>query len=112
MAATLTPDAIEPGTQIRITVAREPRAAAARKTIVRLLGKDDAVAAEHDRLRTARQKNQWENQRGGRVRLWQGRQVKLHPVTGARGETGSIRATVDVLRDLPSVAKYLDIAAA
>ncbi|MEM7680363.1 MAG: hypothetical protein AAF288_00250 [Planctomycetota bacterium] len=112
MAATLTPDAIEPGSQIRITVAAEPKAAAARKTLVRLLSKDEAVAAEHERLRIARQKNQWENQRGGRVRLWQGRQVKLRPVKGETGESGSIRATVDVLRDLPSVAKYLDIAKA
>ncbi len=103
---------LQPGTTVHLKVVHEPTNAPARKTIVRLLSKDEAVTADHERLRKARKKNNWKNQRGGRVRLWQGRQVKLHPVTGTRGETGTFRAGTAELRDLKSVARFVEVSAA
>lgn len=103
---------ITPGSTVTVKVVKTPTAAAARKTLVRVLSKDAGHAGEVERLRKARAKNQWENQRGGRVRLWQGRQVKLHKLAGQEGETGTLKASPDVLRDLGSVEKFIAIEAA
>jgi anti-sigma factor RsiW len=100
-------DSIQPGSQIRITVVRDPSSAAAAKTLERLLSKDPAVAAEHKRLRKARDTHEKSKIRGGRV--WTERPVKQHPVRGERGESGTVRATVDVLRDLGSVKRFIEV---
>jgi hypothetical protein len=97
------------GSDVRIEVVKRPSNAAARKTIVRLLSKDEQVQQTNARLRRSRAKNAYANQRGGRVRVWAGRQVKLRPVTGEVGEAGTVRATYDVVRDLQSVEPFVKI---
>lgn len=100
---------LAPGTRIKLTVASIPASEGARKTLVRLLSKDDDAKIEDARLRQVRKANAVINQRGGRIRLWAGRVVKQHPVKGKLGETGTITASVDVLRDLRSVARFVNI---
>ena len=100
---------IAPGTQVRVKVTKTPTNAAARKTIVRVLSKDKDIAAEHNRLEKARRKNEKKTVRGGRLRIWEHRQVKLHPVHGQAGEEGTVTGTYDVLKDLESVSKFVDV---
>jgi len=100
---------IKPGSTITVTITKQPTNDAARKTLVRLLSKDANVVKENARLRQVRKVNAVEKQRGGRVRLWAGRLVKQHPVKGVLGESGQILATVDVLRDLKSVERFIEV---
>ena len=99
---------IAPGDTIKITVKHRPTSAAARKTLVRVLSKDPVVQRENQRLREVRATNLRHQQRGGRQ--WAVRVPKQRPVTGERGEAGTIRATTDVIRDLSSVERFIDIA--
>ena len=101
---------IAPGQKVQIKIVRDPSNQAARKTLVRLLSKDEAIAKENERLRRARARHANPRQRGGRI--WTGRVIKQRPVKGQRGEAGTIRATVDVLRDLGSVEKFVEVSPA
>jgi hypothetical protein len=103
---------IAPGTTVNIKIVKQPASEGARKTLVRLLSKDAEVVAENKRLKKVRQTNQTHSPRGGRWRVWEGRLPKQRPVTGTVGESGTIRASVDVLTDLNSVEKYVEISAA
>jgi len=49
---------------------------------------------------------------GGRWRVWESRLAKQHPVKGALGEQGTFVASVDVLRDLKSVERFIEVQAA
>ncbi len=102
-------DNIAPGSRIHVKVVKTPTSAAASKTLVRLLSKDAAARAANDRLRKIRQKNYAPARRGGR--LYGGRVVKQHPVKAAIGTEGTLTATADVLRDLGSVSRFVDVAA-
>lgn len=110
MTATLTD--IAPGSDVKVTVTKAPTNAAAEKTIVRLLHKDPVVAAEQKRLQNARRKNEKLTVRGGRLRVWEHRQVKIASASATPGTTGTIKATADVIRDLASIARFVDVAAA
>lgn len=103
---------ITPGTTVTVKVVKEPNSAAARKTLVRLLSKDPEVVKENKRLKKVRKVNQTFSTRGGRWRVWEGRLVKQNPVAGNVGEAGTILASVDVLTDLKSVEKYVEVSAA
>jgi len=103
---------IAPGTTVNIKIVKQPASEGARKTLVRLLSKDAEVIAENKRLKSVRQTNQTHSPRGGRWRVWEGRLPKQRPVTGVVGESGTILATVDVLTDLNSVDKYVEVSAA
>lgn len=100
---------ITPGTTVNVKIVKEPTSASARKTLVRLLSKDAEVVAENKRLKKVRKTNATHSPRGGRWRIWEGRLPKQHPVTGTIGESGTIRATVDVLTDLGSVDKFVEV---
>lgn len=97
------------GTRINLKIVKQPTNAAASKTLTRLLSKDPAVIAENKRHAKIRKKAQWMSSRGGRWRIWESRLAKQHPVTGAIGEEGTILASVDVLKDLPSVARFVEV---
>jgi hypothetical protein len=101
---------IKPGTDITVKIVNEPTNAAARKTLVRLLRKSDRVKAEDRRLTAIRKQDYSPERRGGR--LYGGRVVKLHPVKGTIGEQETITATLDVLRDLASVERFVDVKSA
>jgi hypothetical protein len=108
--STQTPDAlasIAPGSKVTIKVVTRPSTAAATKTVVRLLSKDQVVKDENERLRKSRKTSHRTKQRGGRQ--WNIWTPKIHPVDGSIGETGTIVASLDVLTDLRSVAKFVEI---
>lgn len=100
-------DKIKPGTRILVKVAKRPTNAAAAKTIVRLLNKSTAAKAELNRLEKVRRDQYNPQRRGGR--LYGGRQVKIHPVKGTLGESGTITATPAVLVDLKSVIRFVEV---
>ncbi|MEM1108791.1 MAG: hypothetical protein AAGH99_08890 [Planctomycetota bacterium] len=99
------------GTKINLKVVKQPTSAAASKTITRLLSKDPAVIAENKRHAKIRKKAQWKSPRGGRWRVWESRLAKQHPVSGQIGEEGTIVASYDVLKDLPSVERFVEVTA-
>ncbi|MEO1236852.1 MAG: hypothetical protein AAFX76_08705 [Planctomycetota bacterium] len=100
---------ITPGTKINLKVVKQPTNAAASKTIVRLLSKDPVVVAENKRHARVRKKAQWMSSRGGRWRIWESRLAKQRPVTGRLGEAGTLVASVDVLNDLPSIQRFVEV---
>jgi hypothetical protein len=101
---------ITPGSKVTIKIIKQPTAVAASKTLVRVLCKDPIVHAENQRQRKVRKTNYSPARRGGR--LYGGRVVKQHAVTGKLGEAGTIIATADVIRDLTSVARFIEVTAA
>lgn len=103
-------DKIKPGSRIKLKVRQTPRKVAAAKTIVRLLSKDEAIRRENQRLRKIRDTHLRFKTRGGRP--WGVRLIKQRPVKGQAGESGTILATVDVLRDLRSIERFVDISTA
>lgn len=103
---------IAPGNKIAVTIVKTPTNVAARKTLVRVLSRDAGVKKTNARLYATRKANERVTVRGGRLRLWEGRVVKQHPVKGNIGETGTFTATLDVLKDLASVARFVEVKAA
>jgi hypothetical protein len=100
---------IKPGSKISVKVLKRPASAAAVKTVVRLLSKDVTVKHENARLKQARENHFRQKRRGGR--FWDILVPKQHPVKGEPGESGVITASLDVLTDLKSVAKYVEVKA-
>ena len=103
-------DNITPGSRVLIKVVKRPTNAAATKTIVRLLSKDAAVHREVERYRAIRRKRNPPRIRSGRI--WVRRLVKQRPVQGRIGESGTITASMDVLHDLGSVSRFVEVSAA
>jgi len=101
---------IETGQKVRVKVARQPTNAAARKTLARLLAKDPQIAAEQQRRKEVRDTHKHVRTRAGRP--WIVRPEKKPAITGDRGEAGTIRATYDVLKDLKSVEKFVEVSPA
>lgn len=97
---------IQPGTTVRIEIRRVPRAAAAAKTLTRICAKDPQVARAH-RIRKRKRPSVRTKQRGGR--FWNHRMRSKLPVKLDVGSTYTIRATLDVVRDLASVQRYVEI---
>jgi len=103
-------DKIKLGTTVQVKVATRPTNAAATKTIKRILAKSPEIAAEQRRIEKVRKSQYNPGRRGGR--LYGGRQVKIHPVKGVVGESGTVVATVDVITDLKSVSRFVEVTAA
>ena len=103
-------DDIAPGSRIQVKIIKTPKSASAAKTLVRLLSKDEQVYNERKRLSRIRTTRFKTKRRGGRH--WPQHLVKQHPVKGVVGESGTIQATVDVLPDLKSVSRFIDVSAA
>jgi hypothetical protein len=95
------------GSKVNIKVVKAPSNEAARKTIVRVLSKDPEVKKDNERLRRAREAHLRWSQRGGRQ--WADRVVKQHPLEAQVGESGTVLATNDVLTDLRSVARFVEV---
>jgi hypothetical protein len=96
---------IQPGQWINVKVTAEPRSAASLKTMHRVLQKDESVRAEHRRRRRARPPK-W-HIRGGR--RWFDRPARLSAVETKPGSAYKLFASVDVLRDLESLRRYVEI---
>jgi len=80
------------------------------KTIRRLLAKDPIHAAEVRRQTDVRATHMRHEQRGGRQ--WAVRRPKQHATDAAIGDQGTVLATADVIRDLGSVARFVEVSPA
>lgn len=101
---------VKPGSKINIKIVHRPTNIAASKTLERVLCKDPEHASEVQRHRKIRGKQTPSKQRGGRE--WVQRMVKQHPVVGTIGESGTVVASLDVLKDLKRVQRFIEIEAA
>jgi len=99
---------IKPGQWVNVKVAREPKSAAGKKTMIRLFEQDDDVKRERQRLSRSRLTRH--HRRGGR--LWADIPSRLRIVQTTPGATYKIFASVDVLRDLQSLARHVEVAPA
>ena len=97
----------QPGQTVRVTIKRLINRAAARKTIERLFLKDKT----HTNLLEARSANfiPLPKRRGGCI--WTKRPNKVHPPLAA-GDSATIKATPQHLRDLNSVKEFVEVGAA
>lgn len=98
---------IAPGSKVVVKIVKKPTNAAAIKTLVRILSKSTRVKAENARLLKARKTYFRQAGRGGR--FWDIHVVKQRPVKGAEGESETLTATLDVLTDLRSVSRFVDV---
>lgn len=97
---------IQVGGTIALEITKNPSNEAARKTLTRLARKDPTVSKHHRHQQTKRPS--WERwRRGGK--MWH-HQMKTEPsVRIASGCKYSIRATLDVIRDLESVKRFVKV---
>jgi hypothetical protein len=93
------------GQTVRVTVSKTINRESARKTVERLFMKDKAIVAPL----AARAKNFIElpKRRGGRI--WTKRPNKIHPILN-KGVAATIVATPQAIRDLNSVADFVEVA--
>jgi hypothetical protein len=95
------------GGKVTIEITKLPSAEAARKTLVRLCRKDPAIVRHHRQQQDKRPS--WERwRRGGK--MWH-HQMRTQPaVKITTGQKFNIRATLDVVRDLESVKRFVKVA--
>ncbi len=97
---------ITPGNTVNIEITATPRAEAARKTLLRVCGKDERMAKLRRVQKRDRPSWQWW-QRGGRQ--WHHQMHTISPVKLTPGSRYEVRATVDVIRDLASVSRWIKV---
>jgi len=97
---------IVPGSNISVEISRAPTNEAARKTLARVCAKDPEAHKAH-RVRKANRPSWQTWRRGGR--FWH-HQMKSHlPVKLVPGEKYTLFATLDVIRDLQSVERFVKV---
>ena len=97
------------GSKIEVKIVNAPTNTAAKKTLERVLGKADDVKAA-DRIQgKIRKKNYRPRMRGGR--LYSGRVPRQQLVNPIVGTSKQILASYDVLQDLGSVKRFIEVAA-
>ena len=96
---------LKSGQTIRVTIKKEIKREGARKTIERLFMKDKAVAGPIA-TRSANFK-ELPKRRGGQI--WTKRPNKVHPELN-RGASATIKTTPQAIKDLNSVADFVEIA--
>lgn len=101
--------AIAPGSTVTIEITHTPRCQAAQKTLRRLCAKDRAVA-KLQRYRK-RHRPSWEEWRRGAM-TWHHQMRSRPAVDLASGASYTVKATLDVLRDLESVADCVKVSPA
>ena len=94
----------KPGQSLRVTINKQISRDAAKKTLERLFMKDKSVAGPIE-ARSANFK-ELPKRRGGCI--WTKRPNKLHPEL-VKGATATLRATPQHLRDLKSVADFVEV---
>jgi hypothetical protein len=97
---------IAPGTKVTVKVTSTIKNAAAAKTLGRLFLKDPAIAAR----RRKTPKDVVLHQRGGRMWRQKAKGTVCRPP--ALGQSATLVATVDVIRDLASVSRFVDVSPA
>jgi hypothetical protein len=98
---------LKAGSTVKVTVTKSINRAGARKTVERLFLKDKAVARPLER-RSANFK-ELPKRRGGQI--WTKRPNKIHPDLN-KGASATIMATPQAIKDLNSVADFVDVASA
>lgn len=101
---------ITPGSKVTVKIVKAPASEGARKTLERVLMKSDDMKVEDARLKRARKNNIKNDMRGGRI--YPRRVPKQHPIKGVVGEQQTVVATLDVIRDLKSVERFIEVSAA
>jgi hypothetical protein len=97
---------LTPGKTLTLELTARPRAAAARKTLTRIFCRDSDAIRRLRRQKRARPS--WQTwRRGGRT--WHHQMKSKPPVELAIGARSSVLATLDVIRDLQSVEKYVRV---
>jgi len=96
----------QPGRTVRVTITKLINRAAARKTIERIFIKD----RKHTDPLDARSKNfiPLPKRRGGQI--WTKRVNKVHPPLNS-GDSATVKATPQTLRDLNSVKDFVEVGA-
>ena len=97
---------IAPGSEVAIEITAAPKKAAACKTLMRICSKDPAVA-KAKRWRKAHRPSHQTWRRGGR--FWHHRMKSRPDVRLEPGAKYSVRATLDVIRDLESVQRWVKV---
>jgi hypothetical protein len=97
----------KPGQTVRVTISKTINRDAARKTIERVFMKDKGVASPLE-ARSANFK-ELPKRRGGCI--WTKRPNKIHPAL-KRGDGATVTATAQTIRDLQSVADFVQVAPA
>lgn len=93
---------------VTVEIKSRPHSEAGRKTLVRVISKDPAVNKAKRTRKTKRPSlQQW--RRGGCI--WNHRMKSSPMVDLAPGAKYEILATLDVVRDLESIAPYVDVKA-
>ncbi len=98
---------LKPGSTVKVTVTKNINRASAKKTIERLFLKDKAFAKPLE-IRSANFREQ-PKRRGGQI--WTKRPNKLHPDLKT-GTSATIVATAQAIKDLNSVADFVEAASA
>ena len=98
---------MKPGTTVRVTINKQINRDAARKTLERLFMKDKAVAGPIA-VRSANFKELPKRRGGG---IWTKRPNKVHPDL-IKGASATIVATPQAIKDLNSVATFIDVKSA
>lgn len=97
---------VRPGMTVVVEITAAPRNAPACKTLLRLFRRDPAALRHRDRQK--RQRPSWQTwRRGGR--MWHHQMKAKPPIQLSAGSRLSLLATVDTLRDLESVRKYVKL---
>ena len=94
---------IQPGKQVTVTVTREVTRPAAQKTLARIFLKDFKIF----KSRNHEPKVVMKHIRAGRV--WSHRNRGSAAVCPKKGESATVQATVDTIRDINSVAAFVDV---
>jgi len=97
---------IKPGSRIALQIKAMPTSEAARKTVVRLCSKDPDVQRINRRRKRSRPSLRTK-MRGGR--FWQHRMKARSAAEIEPGRRYTILASPDVIRDLPSVRRWIDV---
>ena len=98
---------LQPGKTVRVTINKTVARAGARKTLERLFFQDKAVSKPIERR--SRNFKELPKRRGGQI--WTKRPNKLHPALD-RGTAATIRTTPQSIRDLQSVAEFVEVSSA
>ncbi|HEY7120663.1 MAG TPA: hypothetical protein VH475_29030 [Tepidisphaeraceae bacterium] len=97
---------VKPGQTLRVTISKNIKRAAARKTIERLFMTDAKLAEPLE----ARSRNfkPLPKRRGGRI--WTKRPNKIH-LKLAKGDAATVKATPQAIKDLASVEDFIKVSA-
>jgi len=102
------PVEIKPGTVVSVKVKKTPVSAAAAKTLSRLFMKDPGNKKARGRRKKLLAGALDIRRRGGRP--WEVRPKAPRLFQPIQGDACKLRATTDVLGDLRSVSRYVDVA--